>query len=80
MYLMSIAIFSMLVSNSEARVYYKQPTMQKRISSQLYFRSFGVDEPKLKHYQKRSMLDASATRVSPGGPDPEHHILRPVMP
>lgn len=80
MYLMCIVIFAMLVSNSEARVYYMQSTMQKHVGSQLYFRSFGVDELKLKHYQKRSMLDASATRVSPGGPDPEHHILRPVMP
>ena len=34
---------------------------------------YGFDEPVLKYYWRRAMLEDRPTRLAPGGPDGHHH-------
>ncbi|MBA0557242.1 hypothetical protein Goshw_011706 [Gossypium schwendimanii] len=65
----------LLMSSSQA-----QSLVQKKISSRLLLRELGYDRNKLEHYRQVFALKADSDRVSPGGPDHEHHAHPPRMP
>ena len=68
-----LVFFSTFFMSLQARI----PIVHKRIDSQILLHDLGYDETKLKHYHRLSTMDAGANRVSPGGPDPQHHSRRP---
>ncbi|EEF37259.1 CLE7, putative [Ricinus communis] len=72
-----IIMFSILFLGCQARILKVQQAMQKdrdASSSSFLLHELGFDLSKLKRYQKLSALHASGDRVSPGGPDPHHHV------
>ncbi|KAF5731401.1 hypothetical protein HS088_TW18G00078 [Tripterygium wilfordii] len=70
--LISLVILSM---DTEARVLMKRnPDQGHHLLLEL-----GYTKPKLEYYRRVSM-DSNPLRVSPGGPDPEHHFPRPESP
>lgn len=75
-----IVVLSILGPSLESRLYHVPSMAQKGIDSHLILREMGFDTPKMEYYRKRSLLDAETTRVSPGGPDPEHHRKPTALP
>ena len=70
--LLFIVISSMSGQTLGSRPYHIVPPMvQKRIDSRMILFSMGVSTPKMEYYRRRSMV-YSETRLSPGGPDPQH--------
>lgn len=67
-----LVVFSTFFMSSQARI-----LMRKRVDSHILLHDLGYDETKLKNYHRMSTMDAGANRVSPGGPDPQHHARRP---
>ncbi|CAN8247571.1 unnamed protein product [Cochlearia groenlandica] len=63
-----LIIFSSLVSSSQARILHA--TMEN-MDSQILLHELGFDLSKFKSPNERFLLDSE--RVSPGGPDPQHH-------
>ncbi|XP_047148187.1 CLAVATA3/ESR (CLE)-related protein 53-like [Vigna umbellata] len=61
--------------NSEARLLLPKstPMMGKRINTELLLRDLVKNSKVREHQQKRSMLGAKLERLSPAGPDPQHH-------
>ncbi|KAB2029445.1 hypothetical protein ES319_D05G164300v1 [Gossypium barbadense] len=71
----SLVIFLILSGNAisilEAKSYGGRKTMQKRIDSRSIIKALtGYDLSAMKHDGKRVLTDVS--RISPGGPDPQH--------
>ncbi|XWS33049.1 hypothetical protein CRYUN_Cryun22dG0044600 [Craigia yunnanensis] len=64
-------MFSM---SSQARILQRGRAVQKNSDSQLLLFELGFDLHKLKHYEKVSARGPGSDRVSPGGPDPQHHF------
>ncbi|KAL9346558.1 hypothetical protein Peur_061411 [Populus x canadensis] len=62
-----LIILSANVINLEAVSYRGVESMPKRIDSSTLLQKLGYGMP------KRNVTDASSSRISPGGPDPEHH-------
>ncbi|MBA0849253.1 hypothetical protein Goshw_013461 [Gossypium schwendimanii] len=70
-----IIIVLMLVMNTEARPYghgpHDNPTMAEKFDGMTMLEKLGYDLSKIDYY--RRMLSSSPERISPGGPDPQHH-------
>ncbi|KAJ6885987.1 hypothetical protein NC651_026603 [Populus alba x Populus x berolinensis] len=62
-----LIILSANMINLEAVTYRGVESVPKRIDSSTLLQKLGYDMP------KRNVTDAAPSRVSPGGPDPEHH-------
>lgn len=70
-----LVFLSLVFVNSEARLLLPKstPIMGKRINTELLLRDL-VKNSKVREYQqKRSMMGARLERLSPAGPDPQHH-------
>ncbi|WRX11296.1 hypothetical protein QQP08_003783 [Theobroma cacao] len=67
--------FVVLMMSSQA-----QSVAKKTIRSRLLLHELGYDRTKLEYHRQVFALDAGYDRVSPGGPDPEHHFHSPGMP
>ncbi|KAK8710071.1 hypothetical protein V6N13_145413 [Hibiscus sabdariffa] len=64
------AFFLLLLMTSQAR---------SVLPSRLLLRELGYDRPKLEHFRQVFASKPGSDRVSPGGPDPEHHSNPPGM-
>lgn len=67
--LIILLILSVNVINLEAASNRRLKIMPIKADSESLFEKLGYDSLKLKRIRK----DASAARIPPGGPDPEHH-------
>ncbi|CAK7350450.1 unnamed protein product [Dovyalis caffra] len=66
-----LIILSANVINLEAVSYRGLESMPKRIDSSSLLQKLSYD------MSKRNVTAASPSRLSPGGPDPEHHLSQP---
>lgn len=77
MLMLFFIVFSLLFMSFQARILHDEQqanAMQSNIDSQLLPRELGFDLTKLKHYERlSSTIHRESDRVSPGGPDPQHH-------
>ncbi|XWS28059.1 hypothetical protein CRYUN_Cryun25bG0033400 [Craigia yunnanensis] len=71
MLLFMIIILMLVMRNSEARSSHGIPTMAKEIDSRTILEKLGYDVSKIAYY--RRILGGYPERISPGGPDPQHH-------
>ncbi|KAG2396753.1 uncharacterized protein HKW66_Vig0230280 [Vigna angularis] len=65
-----VIVLTLFVVSSEAR---NVPTMEKKIHSKFGLREVINNVRNGKWHGKRSMLGGRLERVSPAGPDPDHH-------
>ncbi|KAJ0045985.1 hypothetical protein Pint_04688 [Pistacia integerrima] len=76
----SLVMFLVLVVISEAQVSAGIPAaLAEKIDSKLILRKLGYDVSKLERYGRKLMLGSGTQRVSPGGPDSQHHSLPPAL-
>ena len=68
-----LIILTLLVVSSEARLGPEFSTMSKKNNSKLGLRELINNVRNSEWNQKRSMLGGRIERVSPAGPDPQHH-------
>ncbi|KDP31777.1 hypothetical protein JCGZ_12238 [Jatropha curcas] len=66
-----LIVFMVLMIRSEARVH------RKELDSRQLLREMGYTGSKLEYHRRISLLNSDIDRVSPGGPDPEHHSHSP---
>ena len=71
LFLFMIILLMLVMRNSEAMSYHGIPTMAEKIDSKTILEKLGYDVSKIAYY--RRMLGGYPERISPGGPDPEHH-------
>ncbi|XWS10950.1 hypothetical protein CRYUN_Cryun38cG0042400 [Craigia yunnanensis] len=69
--LFMIILLMLVMRNSEARSNHGISTMAEKIDSKTILEKLGYDVSKIAYY--RRMLGSDPVRVSPGGPDPQHH-------
>ncbi|XP_010542729.1 PREDICTED: CLAVATA3/ESR (CLE)-related protein 5-like [Tarenaya hassleriana] len=71
-FLMLLIVFSGNVFTSRARVLRGDHVRTtNEMDSRILLRKLGFDLSKIKGYEGRVMVESD--RVSPGGPDPQHH-------
>ncbi|KAJ8438276.1 hypothetical protein Cgig2_030641 [Carnegiea gigantea] len=76
----SKVMFVKLVDMADARVYPSFSTTKRRSNNYGMLKEFGYDESKIKLYGRRFMEeDYVVSRVSPGGPEPQHHAAPPGL-
>nr|KYP59255.1 hypothetical protein KK1_014687 [Cajanus cajan] len=68
-----LIVLTLLVASSEARLVPQFSTMNKKINSKFELRELINNVRNGKWHGKRSMLGGRLERVSPAGPDPDHH-------
>lgn len=73
--LMCIAAGSLLIcaSSSKQEFVLHGYDMQVREDTRDILNKHGFDEPILKYYWRRAMLENAPARLAPGGPDSHHH-------
>ncbi|XP_057996582.1 CLAVATA3/ESR (CLE)-related protein 7-like [Hevea brasiliensis] len=68
-----LLILSVNVVNLEALSFRGSRPIHTRIDSSSLLERLGYDLSKMKHVMKEKVMDTSTSRVSPGGPNPDHH-------
>ncbi|CAJ1978508.1 unnamed protein product [Sphenostylis stenocarpa] len=69
-----LTVLALLVVSSEARLLHHEfSTLSKKIDGKLGLRELINNVRNGEWHQKRSMLGGRLERVSPAGPDPQHH-------
>lgn len=68
-----LIVLTLLVVSSEARLGPQFSTMDKKINSKVGLRELINNVRNGKWHGKRSMPGERVERVSPAGPDPDHH-------
>ncbi|KAL2326784.1 hypothetical protein Fmac_020211 [Flemingia macrophylla] len=68
-----LIVLTLLVRSSEARIFSELSTMRKKVHTKLVLRELINIVQNDEWHQKRSMLGGRLERVSPAGPDPQHH-------
>ncbi|KAL9298003.1 hypothetical protein ACSQ67_023899 [Phaseolus vulgaris] len=68
-----VIVVTLIVVSSEARTVPQITTMEKKINSKFGLRELMNNVRNGKWHVKRSMLGGRLERVSPAGPDPDHH-------
>jgi len=68
-----IIVLALLAVNAEARLVHEFSTLSKKIDGKLGLREVISNVRNGEWHQKRSMLGGKLERVSPAGPDPQHH-------
>ncbi|ESW05201.1 hypothetical protein PHAVU_011G160600 [Phaseolus vulgaris] len=68
-----IIVLALLVVNAEARLVHEFSTLSKKINGKVGLRELINNVRNGEWHQKRSMLGGKLERVSPAGPDPQHH-------
>ncbi|XVF70095.1 hypothetical protein PTKIN_Ptkin11bG0134700 [Pterospermum kingtungense] len=69
--LFMIIVLMLVMRNSETRSSYGIPTTTEKIDSRTLLEKLGYDASKIAYY--RRILDVDPERVSPGGPNGQHH-------
>ncbi|KAK7324541.1 hypothetical protein VNO77_28180 [Canavalia gladiata] len=73
-FVLFLIILPLLVVSSEARFFPKFPTnVSKKINSELLLRDIVNKVRNSEYHRKRSMMEGRLERLSPAGPDPQHH-------
>ena len=72
-FVLFLLTLTLLVMSSEARLVLEFSTMGKKINNKLVLRELISNVRHSKWHPKRSMLGARLERVSPDGPDTQHH-------
>ena len=75
-----LVVLVMHMTSSEALTFHglQSQTMQKRVDSSTILRD--VLKMRYKYNYRRAMGGVGPTRISPGGPDPQHHAQPPTQP
>jgi len=68
-----IIVLALLAVNAEARLVHEFSTLSKKINGKVGLRELINNVRNGEWHQKRSMLGGKLERVSPAGPDPQHH-------
>ncbi|KAF3442440.1 hypothetical protein FNV43_RR16356 [Rhamnella rubrinervis] len=71
--ILSLIMLFIFVVSSEARFSLKLPTMPNQSTHQIMLRELRYQALQSEFYRRKLNEDARPMRVSPGGPDPQHH-------
>lgn len=68
-----LIVLTLFVGNSEARTFPQFSTMREKVDAKLGLHELIKNVRNGEWHGKRSMLGGRLDRVSPAGPDPQHH-------
>nr|KYP59254.1 hypothetical protein KK1_014686 [Cajanus cajan] len=68
-----LIVLTLLVASSEARIFSEFSTISNKVDTKHGLRELINNVRNDEWHQKRSMLGGRLERVSPAGPDPQHH-------